>query len=81
MITDLPTDEVLPEIDGALTRVHPEISGQQISQLINRLSARYHPEQRQHWAERAKQYYDYRRLYGQLAGQIEHLRTHYEEPA
>lgn len=75
VVTNLPEDEVLPEIDASLVRVSPDISTHEMAELLRRLYADYDPGRQRHFAETATKWYDYRRLCGQLAADIEAFRT------
>ena len=77
VITDLPVDEVLPEIDGNLTRVAVDISVREMRRLLKDLCETYRPETQRAYAERAKTWYDYRATGQRLAQDIETLRTSY----
>lgn len=74
VITDLPTDDVLPKIDGNLVRVSPDISVELMSDVIKREIDRYDPELQEMFGNRAKQYYDYRETGKRLADNIERMR-------
>lgn len=80
-ITDLPTDEVLPEIDGALVRISPGSRIPDLNELIGNLLINYDADERKMWAEKAKAYYDYRVQGVKLAEDIERLRRGYERAA
>lgn len=77
VITDLPEDEQLPEIDGNLIRVAPDISIEEINRVIREAIETYDVERQQQFAAAARQYYDYRRLTAKLAADIETMRTKY----
>ncbi len=79
VLTDLPGDEVLPEIDDNLVRIHPETPTEQIADLLSRLEASYDPQRQRHFALRATSYYDYHHLGTILARDIEALRCRYNE--
>lgn len=77
VLTDLPEDEVLPEIDGNLVRVHPDISIEEIKKLLDKMCQEYNPEIQEHYANRAKEYYDYRMVCKRLVDDIEQMRVNY----
>jgi hypothetical protein len=77
VITDLPTDEVMPQIDGNLVRVHPETTTAEIAALLDYHYAHYTPERQQHYARLAMDYYDYRVEGKRLAAAIEEMRRAY----
>lgn len=77
VVTDLPSDEVLPEIDGNLVRVNPEIPTRELGQLLAQLHSAYSPERQEHYAQKARQYYDYRALTARLVSDIQTLKDTY----
>lgn len=77
VITDLPSDEILPEIDGNLVRVHPEISLLEMKDLINSLVSSYDEERQREYARLAQARYDYRVEGRRLADAIEKMRLNY----
>jgi len=81
VITDLPADETLPEIDGNLIRVHPGITHRQLTDLIRVAVAEYDPELQEAYADAALKYYDYRNQAALLAANIETLRNNYPPPS
>lgn len=77
VITDLPTDEVLPEIDGNLIRVSPDVSVEELGTVITQALALYNPTLQAEWAARTCAWYDYRYQGARLVEAIERLRSHY----
>jgi hypothetical protein len=77
VVSDLPVDDVLPEIDGNITRISIDNSTAEIASIVHDLAASYSDEQQRIYAEKAIKYYDYRRLGRQLAADIEALRRSY----
>jgi hypothetical protein len=80
VITDLPVDDPLPEIDGNLHRIDLRpinTFAQRMGELVTRLSDSYSPEEQRHYASRAIGYYDFRVMGKRLATQIEELRNSY----
>lgn len=77
VITDLPSDEVMPEIEENLFRVDPKISIPELNYMIEELEQLYDYDKQKQLAEAAKQYYDYRTQGIKLTQQIEKLRSTY----
>lgn len=77
VVTDLPVDEVLPEIDGNLVRVDPGMDVRHMAALLRRLEKAYDPEKQQHYAQLAQDWYDYRIRGVRLAEDIETMRKNY----
>lgn len=78
VVTDLPSDEVLPEIDGNLVRVHPSIGEREMARLLISLYESWDADTQQGWAARAKEFYDYREMGRRLADNIEAMRRGYK---
>jgi len=79
VITDLPTDEVMPSIDGNLLRVPPGIPIPKLHRVVQDLCDTYDPATQQRYAQAAKEFYDYRRLANKLVKDIEQLRKDYRD--
>ena len=77
VLTDLPEDDVLPEIDGNLVRVSPDIGLAEMTEVLNRMYDEYDSDRQWQFAERAKTCYDYRTLCNKLALDIERMRYGY----
>jgi hypothetical protein len=77
VVTDLPTDEVLPEIDDNLIRVAPTISGRDMGKLLSRLYETYDADRQYYFAQQCKSFYDYRNTCRILKDQILNLRRNY----
>jgi hypothetical protein len=77
VVTDLPMDDPLPEIDDNLIRVRPDVSVSQMGDIVKQAIAAYDGEQQEEFARRALAYYDYKRLYRQLANDIDDAMTRY----
>lgn len=77
VITDLPTDEVLPEIDGNLVRISTDITPTELENTIRLLCDSYDPFSQEKWSRAAVGYYDYRVQGKILADNIEALRKTY----
>jgi hypothetical protein len=77
VVTDLPSDEVLPEIDPNLVRVHPDSSPSEIGDLVSALYRSYNPERQRILAEKAKAWYDYREVTRRLDHDISVMRRDY----
>lgn len=78
VLTNLPSDDVLPEIDGNLIRIRPDMPYKEINKLVQELEANYNPERQRYYAETAKLYYSYQARGLQLADDIETLRKSYK---
>lgn len=78
VLTDLPSDEILPDIDSNLIRVHSDTPLEEIASIIKELVATYDQEKQEHVAELAKKRYDYRAEGKRLADSIELLRYNYD---
>lgn len=81
VLTDLPADEVLPEIDGNLVRITPDFSPRRVAKILRTLCEEYDPERQADYARRALAFYDYRRMGARLADDIERLRRNYNTAA
>lgn len=79
VVTNLPEDEVLPEIDGNLVRVDPSISMKDLSDLLEHLQDIYNPTLQRYFAHSAKCFYDYRVQGVKLALDIEQMRKNYND--
>lgn len=77
VVTDLPKEEVLPEIDGNLVRISPDIPIPALNDLLKHLCTTYNPEIQKDFAEKAKQFYDYRAEGSRLVSAIERMRQNY----
>lgn len=77
VVTDLPTDEVLPEIDNNLVRIHPRYPRKSFVALLNHLYIHYDPGRQLDFVERTKAFYDYRKIGERLANDIANLRETY----
>lgn len=77
VVTDLPEEEELPEIDGNLVRIPPTKSTAEIGDILQMLYREYEPEVQAKYAEKARAFYDYRVAGKRLAASIEHLRSKY----
>lgn len=77
VITDLPSDEVMPDIDANLVRVRPDINVREMCEVIRRVCSDYSAERQEHYAALARYRYDYRLEGVRLAERIESLRMRY----
>lgn len=75
VLTDLPADEVMPEIDGNLVRIESTATVQEVAELLPRLEASYDPERQRYFSELALSRYDYRAVGSRLAADIEAMRA------
>lgn len=80
VITNLPQDEYLPDIDNNLVRVPSDISIDDMAKIILTQIREYDPQRQRHYAELAKVRYDFRFETSLLAMQIEELRRSYNDP-
>jgi hypothetical protein len=80
VITDLPVEDVLPEIDGNLARVRSNISVPEMRDLIDNLISTYDETTQYGYVFCAKSFYDYRILGKKLADDIERMRISYGGP-
>lgn len=78
VITDLPSDEVLPEIDDNLVRIPHEATAQEVGRILTQLYSSYSPEKQNYFSEKAKKFYDYREVGKRLAYDIERMRLAYK---
>lgn len=79
VITDLPIDDIMPGIDGNLIRVHPDISMDELREVINDCTTRWDSTTQEMWATTACWIYDYKVQTLLLAEQIDALRNIYNE--
>lgn len=77
VVTDLPEDDVLPEIDGNLVRVHPRDTVRRIEKLVAELAEGYDPAKQREWAAKALRFYDYREMGKRLSEDIDNMRGSY----
>ena len=77
VVTDLPTDEILPLIDGNLYRVGPDKRPRMLGTELYKLYSNYNPERQEHFAKLARAFYDYRAVGKRLADDIERMRRCY----
>jgi hypothetical protein len=78
VFTDLPTDEVVPGIDGNLVRVHPDTPERTIVGVLKEMLHNWDAGRQRHFAEEAKRLYDWRATGARLAADIEALRRGYD---
>lgn len=78
VITDLPVEDRLPEIDANLVRVRSDFSVKDTARLIRHCLDTYNVERQEFYADRAKEWYDYRASGRRLAADIENARTRYK---
>lgn len=77
VITDLPTDEVLPEIDANLIRIPTHALPQDVGKLCKSIYATYNVPHQREMARRAREFYAYQAVGRRLANDIEQLRMNY----
>lgn len=80
VLTDLPCDEVLPEIDGNLVRITPDFSPRRVGGILRELYDSYNPQKQEHYAKRAQTWYNYAIAGRRLVNDIETLRSTYGRP-
>lgn len=78
VITNLPIDDVMEEIDGNLTRVDDNIPIEDLRDLIKEMGKSWDLEEQKEIAERARAHYDYRAVTKRLTQDIEKMRLSYE---
>lgn len=79
VVTDLPRDEVMPEIDGNLYRVEPgQMNHKWWINTLRKLLDRYDPERQRHYADLAKRWYDFKAVTKRLSDDIEAMRRNYD---
>lgn len=76
VITDLPVDDVLPFIDGNLTRISPSTSPREVAELVKELCSSYDDDVQRDHATFAR-WYDFRLAGQRLAKDIDLLRAGY----
>lgn len=59
-VTNLPSHDELPEIDGALVRVNPQASLGEVLDAVEQADKSWDPVERRAWAEKARVWYDWR---------------------
>lgn len=77
VITDLPVDEVLPEIDANLVKVDSTISVEEMAEVVAYETAAWDADEQTHYSLKAQRFYDYRAVGRRLADDIEALRRSY----
>jgi hypothetical protein len=77
VLTDLPVDEVLPEIDANLVRVNSNISMEVVTRIVKKVHDKYDPSFQEEMAKKAIARYDYRVEGTRLVSEIEKLRRSY----
>lgn len=77
VVTDLPQDEVLPEIDGNLIRVESGTSVYELNKILDTLYDHYNPRLQAEYAQKCLKYYDYRAMGVKLAADVETMRLSY----
>lgn len=74
VVTDLPTDEVVPFIDNNLVRISPEATWQEVNQVLDGCHARWNPNVQRGSAEECKRWHDWREVGLRLSKDIEAMR-------
>lgn len=70
-VTNLPAFDRLPEIDGALVRVSPEATVEEVADAVSAADRAWDPEERAAWAGKARARYDWRVEGRRLAAALE----------
>jgi len=78
VITDLPAEDRLPEIDDNLVRIPYSANIGELRRLIHRCVTDYDADRQRHYAERACAWYDWREVGRRLAEDIEKRRISHE---
>lgn len=78
VITDLPNDEILPEIDSNLIRISPNSTVEEVSHLLSKCYAEYNVDRQMELAKKAIKFYNYKEVTRRLAEDIENLRFNYK---
>jgi hypothetical protein len=77
VVTDLPVDEVLPEIDECLIRVPSSIPTKEIAGIAQKCYDVWDPAKQSHYANLAKSRYDWKEVGRRLSDDIEAMRLSY----
>lgn len=77
VITDLPVDEVMPEIDGNLHRVEPDLSTGVVARIVADLDRKWDPVVQRRFSDAALAWYNWRSVGERLAADIESMRRRY----
>ena len=80
VVTDLPVDERLPDIDANLIRVRPDMPIEQLGDVVLDAVSSYDSDRQAEFAKLACQRFDYRRECARLANHIEAMRQRYHAP-
>ncbi len=79
VITDLPVDEVMPEIDGNLIRVRPDVTVEELKGVIKQAVDTYDRVLQTRYALKAVAYYDYRNIGASLSNLISEHASRYSD--
>jgi hypothetical protein len=77
VITDLPTDDYLPDIDGNLIRIHPDIEIKDLRSIIESAIETYNPKVQCEFSNRCVATYNYYTQSSALHEKITKLRKMY----
>lgn len=77
VITDLPVDDRIPDIDGNLIRVRPDIAIERLSEIIDAACDGYDHHRQAEFARLAIKRFDYLWEGVRLAGEIQYMRQKY----
>jgi hypothetical protein len=78
VVTDLPVDDVVPEIDFWIVRIAPDIHMSDLRLQLQQLCDEWNPDQQTIMAARARSRFDYNAEGKRLAMQIEQMRKEYK---
>lgn len=77
VVTDLPSDEVVPEIEGNLIRVHPDSTVEEVARVVRWAQDTYDPPTQEKYAALALTRYSHVNMCRKLAMDIDRLRSMY----
>lgn len=77
VITDLPCEDILPHIDGNLTRIKSEATPREVAFAIRCAINRYNPELQAYTAQQCQLWYNWQASGIRLANAIEYMRRSY----
>lgn len=78
VVTDLPVDDALPEIDEALVRIRSDSRPEDVFELCRELENGYDADYREHFASKAVEFYDWRASGRRQIDAIEAMRANYQ---
>jgi len=81
VVTDLPLGETLPAIEPNLIRVSHDATVDEVRAVVEAAAEAWEPERQRRLAQAARECYDYRNLYVNVARRIDQLRTNWSAAA